>query len=233
MKIPGSFAMFMAMMMGPPRYRFNRKLFWQLIRKLQNGATIAAPEQEPSVTFKNGPIDGVIGQFNRKTMSIDIDQLEILMACFAESDGSESVAEMKRRFDTKMTRTLAHEGRHWQIEKRHGLLALIERIGINIFLLLMGTLATWVMYIVTIRFAMRWVIPHAWTAHPALGVFAALACTVFFVLVVTQVGRRFLFAWAVVSSIVTYRLCYSERSARAFEDIAEKDPRWGPVIEVD
>lgn len=229
--LPPPLALMLAQLAGPPRYRFNRRLYRKLIHELEREQSIAAPDAEPEVQFTEGPIDGRIGEFDPRTMRITIDQLEILMLCFMQS--RPSIPELKNRFDTEMTRVLAHEGGHYHLQKRHGWLPIVEKIAINIVLSLIGAVLVWLGYWSLIRLVVGKLVPIAAETSKPLGVVVGIVGALAVLFLFSRVFRRLLATWQVLAAFVTYRICWTERYARKFEERPANDRRWDDVIKVE
>ena len=205
---------------GFPRFRFNKKLFGELIREAPDGKNIEASAKEPDVVFEVGRPSDVLGTYNPETKRITIEVLSNYLACLAKGD-----VDLRKRFDERLTTTLAHEGGHWQLDMRHGLVPMIEKIAIHVTFSLLGIfIAARSSECPTDSSGIWSVSPGA--AHPILPILE----TIGFAVVFSFVGKTFFEFWNALTFGVTYRLCYAERYARSFEKRPETDERWKDVV---
>ncbi len=213
-----------------PAFTFNRKLYGSLIREVKNGSPITSAEGEPKVEFTAGPVDGTLGEFDHRTMRIKIDALEVFLSSLRSQPRSH--VEAKQAFDLELTRVLAHEGGHYNLQKRHGMIVIVEKLAIAFGLLAVGIGLTFLGWYGVISFVggfVRQVMANG-------GVFQNILTLVLYLLLILfcmKIAGRFLNIWRVVSFWLTYNICYHERYARAFEKRTGEDPRWSDVIEVE
>ncbi|NUM25819.1 MAG: hypothetical protein HUU49_04360 [Candidatus Buchananbacteria bacterium] len=219
-----------------PRFRFDKSLFCELIRRVNAEHNIVAPEHEPEVEFTMGPVDGTLGQFNAQTMSITIDVLEIFLFS-QDKHRPPTYEEAKQHFDDEVTRVLAHEGGHWQLEKRMGWIPRVEKLLLHFGFLGLGALLVLVAYFIAAQFVTAVLLPNILGSSHWLGsVFGwglAIVTVVGFYAVFGRVITRLFTIWRILTTIVAYHICYHERYARQFEKRVEADSTWRKVIEVD
>jgi len=213
-----------------PAFTFNRRLYGSLIREVKDGPPIAASDEEPTVEFTAGPVDGKLGEFDHRTMRITIDALEVFLLSLHSQP--RSYEEAKQAFDAEITRVLAHEGGHYNLQKRLGKIVIAEKfaIAIGLFAVGIGLVALgWYGVIHFIGGFVRKLMADGTVGQNlfALGLYALL----FFGFI--RIAGRFMNVWRVVSFWLTYNICYHERYARAFEKRTGEDPRWHDVIEVE
>lgn len=231
MRMPFPMPRFISMMFGPPRFMFNLELYRRLIRERGPNRPPLPPGNEPEVEFTLGPIDGVLGVYNHKTRRLVVDVMENLMASVVDQNIT-CPDDLMRRFDERMTRTLAHEGGHWHLQKRLGWLPLVEKMAINITLMLVGMFLVWC--------AIHFYIDHIWVkltvrylkTLPLFGVLVGLVLTVGYIWLVRNLVRLYYTVWRGLALTATYYICYTERFARGFEKRPDTDRRWDDVIKV-
>ena len=214
-----------------PRFRFDKQLFLQLIRELEDGSTFAAPVGEPSVNFTEGPIDGVLGMYNPKTRRITIDVLECFLA--ASHQNPNCYDHLKRLFDERLTKVLAHEGGHWQLHTRKGFIVLAERIGLHLGFSLIGLVLGIMFYHLIIRWYFGTIVPSLSAISPIVGTLLAVGSGLLVFWGAIHILSRFLTFWRVLAAVASYYLCYDERFARRFEQRVGNGSQWEGVIKIE
>ena len=231
MRMPFPMPRFISMMFGPPRFMFNLELYRRLIRERGPNRPPLPLGNEPEVEFTLGPIDGVLGIYNNKTRRLTVDVLENLMVSVTDQHiaGPE---DLVRRFDDRITRTLAHEGGHWHLQKRLGWLPIVEKVAINFILMLVGLFLAWCAIHFYIDHVLLKLTVKCWKASPLFGVSVGLVLTVGYIWMVRNLTRLYYTVWRGLALTATYYICYTERFARGFEKRPDTDPRWDDVIKV-
>jgi hypothetical protein len=216
----------------PPPFRFNRELYARLIQEKGTDGPIIAPAHEPDVEFAMGPLDGMLGSYDVRTGKIMIDVLENFMVVLRSPADLLDPEDLKRRFDVRMTETIAHEGGHWRLDKRLGMKALIDKfVMLGLFLILgLGGLA--LLGRIYWFGVLGYLAIPAFASHTVLGYLGSGAAVIVGALIYLNIIRIYLGFWKALSFGLTYQLCYHERYARRFAREAEADKRWEGVIQV-
>jgi len=230
--IPKALAVLSAQMLGLPPFKFNKKLYSELLTTLRRGRKLKVPQGGLKVKFENGDVDGVLGSYDAKTDTITIDQFEILVVSIAEC-GIHNIGRLKKRFDHHATRVLAHEGDHWKVTQRYGKLPYIERALWNASLTMFGLFILWLSYIMIAKGIVGGFIPTMYNISPTLGIVIGIISIGLYLGLLLTVGLRFLMLWRMLAAAMTYKFCYLERSARSAEERAAVNPRWESVIEME
>jgi len=220
---------FLNFVFGPPRYTFHRELYAKLVRKMKNGKSVAAPNEEPRVVFERGPMDGVLGYLDKENV-VHVDELENFVASTQKPAKNE--AEALQNFDNRLTETLAHEGGHWQLHKRQGFWPMFERFLIFGIMALVGFMFIFGSLWFGWRLITLNIIMPLFAGNRILAAIAAIVFWIIWFVFLGRATRSFFGLWMVISSVVTYTVCPDERFARKFAKEAMTDPEWAKVVEV-
>lgn len=231
-KLPTIIAMSWRQSFGvSPTIRVDYRLYQQLVAKCPT-SQVVAEENDPIVTFEDGPIDGVLGSFTHETKTVMIDALEIMAITLDRTEVFEP-EDFRRRFDEHLTQVLAHEGGHWHLEKKSGAWARWEKYIIFTVLLLVGLAGF---------FAIGWLVTSyintsvfGWIAQLPTAA-AVIATMLVYGIEIYAMARYFVFAfnfWKLISFFITYKVCWHERFAREFEGNVKLDSEWEKVVVVE
>lgn len=213
------------------RIQFNRKLFQALIRRNSKGKSdLKAPAGEPEVILEQGPIDGILGQYDPIAKKIHVDVLEIFLKTFQEKGHPGKEKDFIDSYDRNLTHVLAHEGGHWRLDRRHGRIALAEKYALHLgFIVIGGLIAYWygghVIRSITNMFHST---GHSLIEQTWIKVIFAAINLLFLIYLV----RHFTRIWFRLSIIASYNLCWHERSANAYAKEICDDPKWQEVITI-
>lgn len=210
-----------------PPFKFDRELFLELISTKSNGKQVEGDLPEVHLTM--GPLDGELGRFEPKENRIFVDVLEIfLMTLHGPPVPPE---ELKRRFDERLTKTLAHEGAHWRIEQRWGKLLLLEKVGLHFFFLM----TLWLVFDHAMKALAGLIYKLTISQFVLLGEPWSWILTIVISIPMVWVGYKlimwFIRIWQWAAWALTYKACTHERYARSAEKTT--DPRWEKVVVIE
>jgi len=204
-----------------PSFRFDRSLFIDLIRK--HGDEVVEGD-EPEIDFAVGPIDGVLGTFEGKENRITIDVLEVVFEILFKNP-TLNEQEFRQAFDKEVTRVLAHEGGHWNIEKRVGAWVYIERLALAIVFMFVG-------WFLLVRLLLVPLYSIAMAGIGAFGLWFGIPVAIATFLIGVELVSRFLLLWHGLSAMLIYKITWGERFARSFERKPFEESAWEDVIVV-